>query len=61
MFKINYESEALGSRWMVTEYYDPEDAYKIAKHVIDATPEILKIAVVEQDGSVYAEWQKGVS
>ena len=56
MFKIEYQSEALGNRWMVTEYYDPEDAYKVAKAVIDATPEILKVSVVEQDGSVYAQW-----
>jgi len=56
MFKIEYESEALGSRWMATEYYDPEDAYKIAKQVMNATPEILKMTVVEQDGSVYAQW-----
>jgi hypothetical protein len=59
MFKINYESEALGSRWLVTKYYDPEDAYKIAKSVINATPEILRISVVEQDGSVYAQWERG--
>lgn len=58
MFKINYESEALGSRWLVTEYPDPEDAYKIAKHVIERTPEILAISVVEQDGSVYAQWKR---
>ena len=56
MFKINYESEALGSRWLVTQYPNPEDAYKIAKQVMAATPEILKITVVEQDGSVYAQW-----
>ncbi len=59
MFKINYESEALGSRWLVTEYYDPEDAYNIAKRVMETTPEILKMTVVEQDGSVYAQWEKG--
>lgn len=56
MFKINYETEALGSRWLVTQYDDPEDAYQIAKNVINATEEILKISVVEQDGSVYAQW-----
>jgi len=56
MFKIEYESEALGSRWMVTQYWDPEDAYKVAKGIINATPEILKVSVVEQDGSVYAQW-----
>ena len=56
MFKIEYESEALGNRWMTTEYYDPEDAYRVAKAVIDATPEILAVTVVEQDGSVYAQW-----
>jgi len=56
MFKINYESEALGSRWLVTEYPDPEDAYTVAKHVMASTPEILKMTVVEQDGSVYAQW-----
>jgi hypothetical protein len=59
MFKINYESEALGSRWLATKYYDPEDAYKIAKRVMETTPEILKMTVVEQDGSVYAQWERG--
>jgi hypothetical protein len=56
MFKIEYQTEALGNRWMVAEYRDPEDAYKIAKAVMDATPEILRTTVVEQDGSVYAQW-----
>jgi len=56
MFKIEYETEALGARWMVAEYWDPEDAYRVAKAVMGSTPEILKTTVVEQDGSVYAQW-----
>lgn len=56
MFKINYETEALGNRWLLTQYDNPEDAYQIAKNVINATEEILKISVIEQDGSVYAQW-----
>lgn len=60
MFKIEYKTEALGHRWLVAEYRDPDDAYRIARRLIDDVPDILETTVVEQDGTVYAQWSREV-
>jgi hypothetical protein len=57
VFKIEYETEALGSRWLVTQYPDPDDADQIAKKLVAASDgTILRATVVEQAGYVYSEW-----
>jgi hypothetical protein len=56
MFKIQYQSQDGVIGWLGTEYPDPEDADKIAKHLIDYTGEIVRTTVVEQAGHVYSQW-----
>ena len=56
MFKIEYESREGVVGWLGTEYPDPDDADRIAKHLVDRTGEIIRTRVVEQAGHVYSEW-----
>lgn len=59
MFKIEYETEALGSRWLVTQYDNPDDADRIAKKLVEsADGDILRTTVVEQAGYVYSQWER---
>lgn len=60
MFKIEYESETLGARWMTANYPDPDDAERAALKALDTIKDIFRVTVVEQDGSVYAEHKKEV-
>ena len=58
MFRIEYETEALGTRWLATQYDAPDDADRIARRLIDSTNEILSTTVVEQAGYVYSQWSR---
>jgi hypothetical protein len=56
MFKIEYERADGKSNWLKTEYYDPEDADKIAKHLLrNSSGELVRTTVVEQAGHVYSQ------
>ena len=56
MFKIEYQTHDGVIAWLHTEYPDPDDADRIAKHLIDRTGEVTRTTVVEQDGTVYSQW-----
>jgi hypothetical protein len=56
MFKIEYQSRDGVIGWLSAEYRHPEDADKIAKHLVDHTGEIVRTTVVEQAGHVYSQW-----
>ena len=56
MFKIEYQTGDGVIAWLHTEYPDPDDADRIAKHLIDRTGEVTRTTVVEQDGTVYSQW-----
>jgi azurin len=56
MFKIEYERADGISNWLKTEYYDPDDADQIAKHLLRGSGnEIVRTTVVEQAGYVYSQ------
>lgn len=57
MFKIEYQTDGGVIGWLHTEYPDPDDADKIAKHLVQgSTGDIVRTTVVEQAGHVYSEW-----
>lgn len=56
MFKVEYQTHDGVISWLRTEYPDPDDADRIAKHLIDRTGEVTRTTVVEQDGTVYSQW-----
>jgi hypothetical protein len=56
MFKIEYERADGKSAWLKSEYRDPEDADKIAKHLLSASErELVRTTVIEQAGYVYSQ------
>lgn len=59
-YKIQYESETLGPRLMVSEYSDAKDAERAALEALEMIKDIFRVAVVKKDGSVYAEHKKEV-
>lgn len=56
MFKVEYERKDGVSRWLHTEYYDPDDADQIAKRLLSGSQgELVRTTVVEQAGYVYSQ------